>query len=183
MLGSDLRREMTGGQQGRLEGREMALTLVGQGWHEVGLGRRYYRIGVGNSMNKGSEAGKQDHIWVLAGSRMSVLLCRFWGEDEVRLKDVRRLGGALTLILGLPLSPRHKSPSRSLTWVLAEPLHTPYSLSRSSRETPPPPEPPVRGMKRGQLFFPFWPQGIAIFLLRPSDLQSILSDAWFHFVL
>ncbi|XP_011358119.1 transient receptor potential cation channel subfamily V member 3 isoform X1 [Pteropus vampyrus] len=33
-----------------------------------------------------------------------------------------------------------------------------------------------------QLFFPFWSQGIAIFLLRPSDLQSILSDAWFHFV-
>ncbi|KAK2084078.1 hypothetical protein P7K49_037111 [Saguinus oedipus] len=25
-------------------------------------------------------------------------------------------------------------------------------------------------------------EGIAIFLLRPSDLQSILSDAWFHFV-
>ncbi|XP_036691486.1 transient receptor potential cation channel subfamily V member 3 isoform X4 [Balaenoptera musculus] len=44
-------------------------------------------------------------------------------------------------------------------------------------------DPPARCMKRGQLFFPFWPQGIAIFLLRPSDLQSILSDAWFHFVL
>ncbi|KAM9045233.1 transient receptor potential cation channel subfamily V member 3 isoform 3-T3 [Megaptera novaeangliae] len=41
----------------------------------------------------------------------------------------------------------------------------------------------------GRMFVLIWAmcisvkEGIAIFLLRPSDLQSILSDAWFHFVL
>uniref|UniRef100_A0A2K6MV47 Transient receptor potential cation channel subfamily V member 3 n=1 Tax=Rhinopithecus bieti TaxID=61621 RepID=A0A2K6MV47_RHIBE len=40
----------------------------------------------------------------------------------------------------------------------------------------------------GRMFVLIWAtcisvkEGIAIFLLRPSDLQSILSDAWFHFV-
>ncbi|XP_007125527.1 transient receptor potential cation channel subfamily V member 3 isoform X2 [Physeter macrocephalus] len=40
----------------------------------------------------------------------------------------------------------------------------------------------------GSMFVLIWAtcisvkEGIAIFLLRPSDLQSILSDAWFHFV-
>ncbi|XP_038615305.1 transient receptor potential cation channel subfamily V member 3 isoform X1 [Tachyglossus aculeatus] len=39
----------------------------------------------------------------------------------------------------------------------------------------------------GRMFVMIWAtcitvkEGIAIFLLRPSDLQSILSDAWFHF--
>ncbi|XP_033279111.1 transient receptor potential cation channel subfamily V member 3 isoform X5 [Orcinus orca] len=41
----------------------------------------------------------------------------------------------------------------------------------------------------GRMFVLIWAmcisvkEGIAIFLLRPSDMQSILSDAWFHFVL
>ncbi|XP_019672885.1 transient receptor potential cation channel subfamily V member 3 isoform X4 [Felis catus] len=41
----------------------------------------------------------------------------------------------------------------------------------------------------GRMFVLIWAtcisvkEGMAIFLLRPSDLQSILSDAWFHFVL
>ncbi|XP_030619141.1 transient receptor potential cation channel subfamily V member 3 isoform X1 [Delphinapterus leucas] len=40
----------------------------------------------------------------------------------------------------------------------------------------------------GRMFVLIWAmcisvkEGIAIFLLRPSDMQSILSDAWFHFV-
>ncbi|XP_043439340.1 transient receptor potential cation channel subfamily V member 3 isoform X1 [Prionailurus bengalensis] len=40
----------------------------------------------------------------------------------------------------------------------------------------------------GRMFVLIWAtcisvkEGMAIFLLRPSDLQSILSDAWFHFV-
>lgn len=102
---------------------------------------------------------------------------------EMKVRDVRRSGGASTLTLGLALSPRHQSLSTSLIWALVGPSHIPLVPESQYWGNAPFPRSSSEGHEEGQLFFPFWPQGIAIFLLRPSDLQSILSDAWFHFVL
>ena len=108
---------------------------------------------------------------------MAVLVYRFWGaEDGDRHTEIwgsmhSHPGMASALQAQSPLWP---SPGLWLG------LHT---LSLRPRERPPSLEPLLRGRERLKLFFPLWPQGIAIFLLRPSDLQSILSDAWSHFVL
>lgn len=43
----------------------------------------------------------------------------------IKVRDVRRSGGAATLTLELALSPRHQSLSISLIWALVGPSHVP----------------------------------------------------------
>lgn len=77
-------------------------------------------MGMGNSMSLESQPtfGKRQvaswlYCFVGSGVRM-----------RVRIRAIRRFGGACTITLGLPVSPRHRSISVSLTWALAGPLHT-----------------------------------------------------------
>lgn len=59
--------------------------------------------------------------------QVAAWLCCFAGSGvrmRVRVRDIRRFEGACALTLGLPVSPRHRSLSVSLTWALAGPLHT-----------------------------------------------------------
>lgn len=99
------------GEEKRPEGRDG----TGGTGHEDG-GGGHDRVSMGNSMSLENQAtfGK----WQVAA-----WLCCFAGSGvkmRVRVRDIRRFGGACTLTLGH----RHRSLSVSLTWALAGPLHT-----------------------------------------------------------
>lgn len=133
----------------------------------------YTREAMISIRHKSSETGKLGHIWWVA--MVAVWLCSFWAEDGSE-KPV----GASTLTKGSVTSSRHRSASISHPRTLAEMSHTQPSLKLPLEKY----FPGTLGewQEEGQVLLCCF-QGIAIFLLRPSDLQSILSDAWFHFVL
>ena len=74
------------------------------------LERRYYRTGVGNSMNKGSEAGKLRHIWGMAGNCIVVLLCGFWGDYGGESKRREKIRGSTHSYPGVASVPQAQVP-------------------------------------------------------------------------
>lgn len=110
------------------------------------LGRRSVQGGHGNSMNRGSEAGKLGQIWRMASSCVAVLLGRFWGEDE--RERCRKMWGHIYFHPGVTSVPQAQVPCciphLGSGWAFT---HSPLTESQPWGNSPSS-DPPARSMKR-----------------------------------
>ena len=88
--------------------------------------------------------------------------CCFVGSGVMmgmKVRDVRRSGGASTLTLGLALSPRHQSLSISFIWVLVGPSHVPLVPESQSWGNAPFPSSSSEGREEEAAFLSFLAAG------------------------
>lgn len=136
----------------------MSLTVAGCGWHED-TGEKILQ---GRSEEQCTKAQRLGGLAIFGEWQAAVWPGCFVGSGvrmEMKIRDVRRLGGPSTLTLGLSLSPRHQSLSIALTRTLVGPSHVPLVPESQSWGDAPFPRSSIEGHREGAAFLSFLAAG------------------------